>query len=196
MFVSHNKADKAIARSLAQALIDQGISVWFDEWKLKPGDSITGGIEDGIADADLVAVIWSKNAAKSKWVKAELQASIYRRISDGSVRVVPVMLDETPLPVLLADSLGYKVSHPMDIFNIAAKIGGDSSATELARRLQERFFELLDQIGEGVSSFEYRFCPMCGSMKLEGWQQTDDANDRMYAGIRCKDCHWEEGGEM
>jgi len=196
VFISHNKADKDIARSLALALIDQGVGVWFDEWNLKPGDSITEGIEGGIAAADLVVVVWSENAAKSKWIKAELHASIYRRVSDGTVRVVPLMLDDTPLPALVADSRGFRVHDTTEILEVASKITGDSTPKELARRLQNRFFEMLDSIGGGVGSSDYRFCPRCGSTKLEGWQATDDANDRMYAGVRCKDCHWEDGGEV
>ena len=196
VFISHNKADKNVARSLAQALIDQGISVWFDEWKLKPGDSIIGGIEDGLAAADMIVVVWSKNAAKSKWVKAEVRASLYRRITDEGVRVVPVLLDNTPLPVLLADSLGLRLSTPKDVLQVAAKLGGNATPMELGRRLQERFFEVLNEIGGGVDPMQYRFCPMCGSPKLEGWQQTDYARDDNYAGICCKKCGWDTGGEV
>ena len=31
-FISHNKADKLLARTLATLLTEQGESVWFDEW--------------------------------------------------------------------------------------------------------------------------------------------------------------------
>ena len=146
--------------------------------------------------ADTVVLVWSKNAARSKWVRAELGASIYRRVADGTVRVVPVMLDDTPLPALVADSLGFRVNEPRGMLEVASKLAGNSTPKELARRLQDRFFEMLDKLGEGVGPHEYRFCPMCGSTRLEGWQATDDANDRMYAGIRCKDCRWEEGDEV
>lgn len=196
VFISHNKADKEIARSLAQALTDQGIGVWFDEWNLKPGDSITGGVQEGLSAADLAMLIWSQNAAQSRWVKEELQALIYRRISDGSVKLAPVLLDETPLPPLLADSFGFRLSNPKDVLDIAAKVGGDSTAVQLAQRLQERFFEMLGLIGEGVHFYDYRFCPMCGSKSLESWEDTDHAIDQRYAVIRCKDCKWEEADEL
>jgi len=196
VFISHNKADEAVALSLAQALVDQGIGVWFDAWVLHPGDSIVGGITDGLEKLDLFALIWSKNAANSKWVKKELQASIYRHISDDTIRVVPVMLDDTPLPALVADLFGFRYASPKDVLEIAAKIGGDSTPEELARRLQKRFFEMLDVIGESSSFNEYRFCPKCGSKKLKAWQQSVPVSDRQYAGIRCESCGWEDGGEF
>src|SRR5690606_3521586 len=124
VFISHNKADKDFARSLALALTDEGIGVWFDEWDLKPGDSITGGIDSGLSAADMVVLVWSKHAAKSRWVKAELQASIYRRITDGTIRVVPVRLDETPLPPLVADLFAIRAQGPHGALEVAAKIVG------------------------------------------------------------------------
>ena len=41
VFICHNKADKKFSRSLATALIEQGVGVWFDELNLRPGDSIS-----------------------------------------------------------------------------------------------------------------------------------------------------------
>jgi hypothetical protein len=43
-FISHNKADADTARLFAMTLTEQGVSVWFDEWDLRPGDSIPDGI--------------------------------------------------------------------------------------------------------------------------------------------------------
>jgi hypothetical protein len=53
VFISHNSSDKDTARLLAVALVEQGVNVWFDEWAIRPGDSITGGIETGLSEADV-----------------------------------------------------------------------------------------------------------------------------------------------
>ena len=196
VFISHNKADKEFARRLAFALVEQGISVWFDEWRLRLGDSIPAGIEHGLSSSDVVIVVWSRNAVTSRWVKAELESTVYRCISDGSVRVIPVMLDDTALPALIAHHLGVRVGKASDVLSVAAQIAGDDKPAQLARRLQDRFFEILDQIGEGAGLTQYHFCPRCGSSKLKGWEQTDFANDRMYAGIRCEQCGWNDGDEL
>ncbi|MBV9613321.1 MAG: toll/interleukin-1 receptor domain-containing protein [Acidobacteriaceae bacterium] len=48
-FLSHNKADKPIARSIGSHLQLSGIEVWFDEWEIRAGDSIPGKLNDGLA---------------------------------------------------------------------------------------------------------------------------------------------------
>ena len=39
-FLSHNMANKQVARSVGAHLTLSGIDVWFDEWEILAGDSI------------------------------------------------------------------------------------------------------------------------------------------------------------
>jgi DNA-directed RNA polymerase subunit RPC12/RpoP len=41
-------------------------------------------------------------------------------------------------------------------------------------------------------------CPKCGASvdKLEGWSQVDERRDDMYAGFRCTECGFNDGGEL
>jgi hypothetical protein len=59
VFLSHSAKDKAVVRPLAERLRKNGLNVWpvlpkpprvggFDEWVLKPGDSIPAKIEEGL----------------------------------------------------------------------------------------------------------------------------------------------------
>jgi hypothetical protein len=61
VFLSHNSKDKAVVREVAERLRQDGLKVWFDEWVLKAGDSISakidapplrsyGGIDGGLSD--------------------------------------------------------------------------------------------------------------------------------------------------
>ena len=43
VFLSHSAKDKAVVRPLAERLRADGVKVWFDEWVLKPGDSLSSG---------------------------------------------------------------------------------------------------------------------------------------------------------
>jgi hypothetical protein len=52
VFLSHSAKDKAVVRPLAERLRQDGLKVWFDEWVLKPGDSIPAKIEDGLEPCD------------------------------------------------------------------------------------------------------------------------------------------------
>jgi hypothetical protein len=45
VFLSHSTKDKAVVRPLAERLRKHGLKVWFDEWVLKPGDSIPAKID-------------------------------------------------------------------------------------------------------------------------------------------------------
>lgn len=190
VFVSHNSRDKADARLVAGALVKRGASVWFDEWNIRPGESIAAGIEGGLANSDVFLLIWSQRAAESHWVGAEVRAYLHRRVADASLRIVPVMLDETVLPLLAADYLGFKIDDPADFEKVAAGIVGDTEDRELAKLLQERLWELSKgKVPEG-SPHKYPVCPQCGSANLEHHALFDDYKQRMMYGVMCmeKNC--------
>ena len=48
VFVSHSAKDKAVVCPLAERLRADGLKLWFDEWEIKPGDSIPAKIEEGL----------------------------------------------------------------------------------------------------------------------------------------------------
>ena len=53
VFLSHSAKDKAVVRPLAERLRADGLKVWFDEWVLKPGDSIPAKIKKGLPHFEL-----------------------------------------------------------------------------------------------------------------------------------------------
>ena len=97
VFLSHSSKDKPIVRPIAERLRNDGLRVWFDEWEIKPGESITGGIEKGLQECDVFLLMWSAAAKASKWVDTELRAAIRKRVEDAQLRLVPIMVDNTPL---------------------------------------------------------------------------------------------------
>lgn len=196
VFISYNKADKFQARLLATALAEQGASVWFDAWEIRPGDSILGGIENGLAIADVFALLWSKNSAKSKWVGTELRAYLRRRIDDDSLRIIPLMLDKTPLPSLVADYRGFNLEDPKSFNEIVQEIVGFSPDTELAKVLQARLLELVQGKSTLIDPLPYFVCPKCGPTSLERQQAWDRERDDRYLLIQCKVCGWNDGTEL
>jgi len=54
VFLGHSAKDKAAVRPLAERLQRDGLGVWFDEWVLKPGDSIPAKIEKQPAHSNLL----------------------------------------------------------------------------------------------------------------------------------------------
>jgi hypothetical protein len=122
IFISHNAKDKETARLLAGLFADRGISFWFDEYEIKPGESITGGIGKGIEDCDVFILMWSAAAKASKWVDTEMRAAIRKRVDDTSFRLIPLMLDDTALPVIVADYRGFVLKKPSDLNDIVREV--------------------------------------------------------------------------
>ena len=82
VFISYTKKDVEFARKLARDLRLLGLSVWFDEWEMKVGDSIVGRIENGIEESQWMIVILSPDAVKSQWVLKELRSGLTKEIGD------------------------------------------------------------------------------------------------------------------
>lgn len=51
-FLSHNKADKSIARAIGAHLTLSSLDVWFDDWEIRAGDSIPGKLNEALAGFD------------------------------------------------------------------------------------------------------------------------------------------------
>jgi predicted RNA-binding Zn-ribbon protein involved in translation (DUF1610 family) len=193
-FVSHNKADEESARLLAIALVERGVSVWFDEWEIQPGDSIAGGIETGLATANAFVLLWSVNAAKSKWVGTELRAFLHRRVADDGLKIIPIMMDGTSLPVLVADYHGFCVEEDKSFDQIADQISGAPPDKELIRRLQNRLLDLVCDHAGINDPLPFFVCPKCGSSKLKRFTQSNIHGT--YYIVRCEECKWSMDTEV
>ncbi len=91
VFLSHASEDKdAIARPLKEALEARGLTVWFDEIKIKVGQSIRQEIEKGIANARFGVVIISPDFFKKQWTNAELDALFSRKMDSGENMILPI----------------------------------------------------------------------------------------------------------
>ncbi len=197
VFLSHNSADKEYVRKLAAALAVTGAHVWFDEWTIRPGDSIPGAIDEGLSGFGTFALVWSEAASKSRWVKTEMEAAVTRWIGDPSIRLVPVLLDSTPLPTLL-QSIRYIDGTDGDHLRVARELLGIESETAFRMAVQafidEAGLEFREFWGVGVLVA----CPRCGATpdNLEGWEAIDERRDDRYVGARCKVCGWSDGSEM
>jgi hypothetical protein len=191
-FISHNKKQKPLARLLATTLAANGQSVWFDEWNLRPGDSLIGGIENGLAEASVFVIIWSQESATSNWVGTELRAYLRRRVDDNTLRIIPIMVDDTPLPALLADYLGFAIRSKKSIAEVAARISGSQTEASIVRLLNERLQELTIDQDAGHDPLPFKRCPSCGEDSFERKTLSDPHRDEEYYVIRCTKCDWSD----
>ena len=127
VFLSHSAKDKAVVRPLAERLRADGVKVWFDEWVLKPGDSIernqskTAKIEAGLERSRVFSLAhrmgegarragegWMSHAFGSDW--AQLESGTFNRPGNlpfrdtlnKERRFLPLQRDDAPLKGALA----------------------------------------------------------------------------------------------
>jgi WD40 repeat protein len=94
VFISYAREDHATAKRLAAALTaTRGWSVWWDV-RIRTGDPFPREIQQALAQARCVVVLWSAHSIESNWVVAE--------VSEGWKRGVlaPVLIDacKPPMP--------------------------------------------------------------------------------------------------
>ena len=89
VFISHASEDKVeIARPLAEALMQRGLSVWFDEYELTIGDRLRQKIEEGLRVSRYGVTILSDNFFRKKWPQEELDALF--ALETESKKILPV----------------------------------------------------------------------------------------------------------
>lgn len=92
IFISYGREDKAIAKCLAEALEQQGLSVWWDR-HIPAGKPFDQVIEEELDAANCVVVLWSNNSVKSEWVKTEATEGRQRGI------LIPVLIEDVIIPL-------------------------------------------------------------------------------------------------
>ncbi len=127
VFISHAGPDKdEVARPLTEALIVRGYTVWFDEYELGLGDSLSESIDRGLATSRFGIVILSRAFFERQWPRRELEGLVARETIGGERVILPVWhgVDEAFLisvsPVL-ADRVA--VSTDEGIETIAGQVG-------------------------------------------------------------------------
>ena len=99
VFLSHSAKDKAVVRPLAERLRADGVKVWFDEWVLKPGDSIkrnqskTAKIKEGLERSRVLVLCMSAHAFASDWAQLESGTFRFRDPLNKGCRFLPLRLD-------------------------------------------------------------------------------------------------------
>ncbi len=90
VFVSHASEDKDdVVRPLAYALKEKNLSVWYDEFELKIGDSLRRKIDKGLANSRFGIVVISRDFINKGWANYELDGIITKSIS-GEQILLPI----------------------------------------------------------------------------------------------------------
>lgn len=92
VFVSYARGDQPLAERIAQHLIGEGFTAWWDS-DLLPHESFASVIQQEIQGARAVLVIWSETAARSQWVRAEAE------LARAEGKLIQVVVDPCTIPL-------------------------------------------------------------------------------------------------
>jgi len=134
VFISHASEDKdAVARPLAEALQNEGLRVWYDEYTLKMGDNLRRTIDRGLSESTYGIVILSKAFFAKDWPQKELDG-LDAREREGQKVILPVWHDVTKEDVekyspMLAGRYAAKTKDGVsDIVKMIMDVLGDSAS--------------------------------------------------------------------
>lgn len=128
IFISHANEDKDVVRPLVKELLDNNVSVWYDEYSLKWGDSLMESINKGLSDSLYGIVVFSSNFFKKEWAKRELEA-LLELTKSGEKKILP---------------LRYGLTHD-ELTNYAPLLSG-----KLSRSLDDGLETLVSEVKELV----------------------------------------------
>lgn len=121
-FLSHSSEDKDIVIAVQEGLGEA--ATWLDRAEIEWGDLFLERISDGIASATDFVLFWSEPAARSEWVRLELNMAFIQALRRKAIRLLVVAIDGTPLPLHL---------QPFHVLSVA---GSPDPAGEILKKLR------------------------------------------------------------
>jgi hypothetical protein len=131
IFLSYARHDRATARVVADCLVDEGFSVWWDA-SLHSGETFDEVIERNLRDAKAVVVLWSPRSVASRWVRAEAT------LADRRDKLAPAIIEPCDLPII------FELKHAADL----SEWTGDMSDPQWLRFVED-LQRLVDADGQG-----------------------------------------------
>lgn len=126
VFISHATEDKEeVVRDLADALREEGLAVWYDEFELKIGDSLRRMIDKGIRDSRFGVVVLSPSFFTKGWPQYERDGLVTKQVGREQV-ILPLWhgvnrADVAKYSPSLADTVALKTSN-LSVGEIAGQI--------------------------------------------------------------------------
>ena len=93
---SHPDADREWVRAFAESLIRHGVDVWFDDFEVKPGESLREALEAGLRGSDVIVSLITPGSVKRANLFFEIGAAV--GMGKRVVAIVPEEVDSSILP--------------------------------------------------------------------------------------------------
>jgi hypothetical protein len=93
-FLSYARLDERVALRIADELIGAGVSVWVDQYDIRPSQHWDRAVETAVRGCDGMIVILSPRSADSPNVADEVSVAI-----DGGKDIIPILIEPCTLPL-------------------------------------------------------------------------------------------------
>jgi len=125
VFICHASANKPFVRKLCKDLRRFGVQVWLDEREISVGDSLHEAIAGGLEGSDYTIVVLSGIAISRPWVKKEIAASLHLEIEAGRKKILPIVIDDCPVPLFLKDKryADFRRSYSQGLADLLSALG-------------------------------------------------------------------------
>jgi TIR domain-containing protein len=204
-FISHASEDKErFVRPLAQALTALGARIWYDEFSLRLGDSLSRSVDKGLAQSRFGIVILSKAFMMKPWPEYELRGLVAKEIN-GHSTILPIWHEVEHEAVLnfsppLADKFAVRTagaSAEQIALQILSVIRPDIYAShphaELKRLVSgEAVQQLQAELEDTRAALAAFQCPLCGSALVESQEVPLDMEQRDFGSLRSFECGYTE----
>ena len=95
VFIAHASEEKtAFVRPLAEKLRQLGLRVWYDEFEIKPGDSLVGSIDRGLAASRSGVMVLSKAFFAKAWPDYERRGLTVQELAQRVLREDQIPTEE------------------------------------------------------------------------------------------------------
>lgn len=204
-FISHASEDKeSFVKPLARILVARGASIWYDEFSLSIGDSLSASIDKGLSLSRFGIVVLSESFFAKSWPKRELQGLVACEIG-GRSTILPIWHGVTHKQVLsfsppLADKLAADTSRavPAQIASqilsvirpdIAAEGSLESRDYGDSNAAYEKLKSEFDRTRRQLAEFQ---CPVCRSQLIRIEDVPLDPQERDWGPYRSFECGYED----
>lgn len=99
-FISHSSENAVLAARVERLLEARGLQVWLDRSEIRAGRLLRKELQAALRASRVVILLWSKAAAKSRWVAAELLTAFHLNRF-----IIACACDKTPLPYFLQNTI-------------------------------------------------------------------------------------------
>lgn len=103
IYISYNNRDREIAINISRELKKLGYEITLDVESLTPGQEWRSIIDEALQSSEVFVSLISENSINSQYVLTELGAARAFMRTSKKMLVIPVILDEIPIPKVIED---------------------------------------------------------------------------------------------